>query len=382
MDPITMSALAGLGGPLLGGIFGGLLNNSDEKKAEEYQKKAFNVIEALKLPTLEEQQIALQGLVDAGDLTPEMLETISLDRSAMENVATDPRLRSAQMNALERLTQQGQEGLTAMDRLALTEISKENERATQARNASTLMNMAQRGMAGSGAELAAQLASNQSAAENAQSRGLNVAAQAQQRALEATMQGANLAGTMQGREFDQQSAVARAKDAINEFNARNRQNVAQYNVGNRNEAAKYNLADKQRISDSNVGLANQQQMYNKSLIGTQYERQKDLAETKGKLYDTTSKRYSDDANATVDRWVGVGKAGSEAASNALTKKKNPVTMAEGGQVPGKAEMEGDHPANDKVPAMLSPGEVVIPRSVLDEADQVILNFIKKARKEG
>ena len=34
-----------------------------------------------------------------------------------------------------------------------------------------------------------------------------------------------------------------------------------------------------------------------------------------------------------------------------------------GSVPGKAKMPGDHPQNDTVPAMLSPGEEVVPRSL-------------------
>jgi len=46
------------------------------------------------------------------------------------------------------------------------------------------------------------------------------------------------------------------------------------------------------------------------------------------------------------------------ASAGLTK----AFLAEGGKVPGKAEVEGDSYSNDKVPAMLSPGEIVVPRS--------------------
>jgi hypothetical protein len=39
---------------------------------------------------------------------------------------------------------------------------------------------------------------------------------------------------------------------------------------------------------------------------------------------------------------------------------------EGGQVPGDALFEGDHPGNDTFAAMLSPGEVVVPRSVAQQ----------------
>lgn len=41
----------------------------------------------------------------------------------------------------------------------------------------------------------------------------------------------------------------------------------------------------------------------------------------------------------------------------------------GGKVPGKAKKSGDHPANDTVHAMLSPGEIVIPRSLVDDPER-------------
>ena len=44
--------------------------------------------------------------------------------------------------------------------------------------------------------------------------------------------------------------------------------------------------------------------------------------------------------------------------------------AKGKLVPGKAQVKGDSLKNDNVPAMLSPGEVVIPRSVMQSSDPV------------
>jgi hypothetical protein len=43
-------------------------------------------------------------------------------------------------------------------------------------------------------------------------------------------------------------------------------------------------------------------------------------------------------------------------------------LKKGGHVPGKASVRGDSEANDTVHAMLSPGEIVIPRSVINSAD--------------
>lgn len=48
--------------------------------------------------------------------------------------------------------------------------------------------------------------------------------------------------------------------------------------------------------------------------------------------------------------------------------QSPTMAATGGPIQGQAVMPGDHPANDTVPAMLSPKEIVIPRSITMGAD--------------
>ena len=48
---------------------------------------------------------------------------------------------------------------------------------------------------------------------------------------------------------------------------------------------------------------------------------------------------------------------------------NSKNMAYGQKVPGKAEVKGDSLKNDKVPTMLSPGEIVVPRSKAGDPDK-------------
>ena len=48
----------------------------------------------------------------------------------------------------------------------------------------------------------------------------------------------------------------------------------------------------------------------------------------------------------------------------------PMLAAKGSVVPGKAKVKGDSLKNDTVPAMLSPGEVVIPKHVMESNDPV------------
>ncbi len=51
-------------------------------------------------------------------------------------------------------------------------------------------------------------------------------------------------------------------------------------------------------------------------------------------------------------------------------------LSEGGKVPGAAKVKGDSESNDNVPALLSPGEVVIPRTAVKDPKKVAA-FINK-----
>lgn len=57
-------------------------------------------------------------------------------------------------------------------------------------------------------------------------------------------------------------------------------------------------------------------------------------------------------------------------------------MSKGGSVAGKAKVKGDSLKNDKVPAMLSPGEIVVPRSKADDVEKAtafVAQLIKKKK---
>lgn len=66
----------------------------------------------------------------------------------------------------------------------------------------------------------------------------------------------------------------------------------------------------------------------------------------------------------------------------------PFSMAllQGGRVPGQAQVAGDSEKNDTEPTMLSPGEAVIPRSIMQSPnmEKKALEFLKhlKAKKKG
>ena len=56
-----------------------------------------------------------------------------------------------------------------------------------------------------------------------------------------------------------------------------------------------------------------------------------------------------------------------------------LLMTQGGPVPGKAKVQGDSPQNDTVPVRLSPGEVVVPRSKVNDP-QAVTDFFASLKK--
>lgn len=61
-----------------------------------------------------------------------------------------------------------------------------------------------------------------------------------------------------------------------------------------------------------------------------------------------------------------------------------LAAAYGAVVPGRAAVDGDSERNDTVPAMLSPGEVVIPRSAADDPEKAkaFVEAIKRSKPQG
>ena len=78
---------------------------------------------------------------------------------------------------------------------------------------------------------------------------------------------------------------------------------------------------------------------------------------------------------------------------AMAEIYHPHMLSDGGKVKydqgakvvtGKAQVKGDSPKNDKVPAVLSPGEVVLPRSVMNAEDpaKAAADFVRAIKNKG
>ena len=227
---------------------------SEMKEANRLMRENIARLEAIGIPTIEAQKIALESPELVG-----MLEAEALGPSRFEQIQMDPRLQAAQMAALEDITGIAEAGgLDAQTRLALEEGLGRVAGAEQAR----LQQLREDPTLGQGQKLALQAQAVQGAGQSARDVALQSAAQAQQARMAALGQQANLASGMQQQQLGLAGQKAtradeikledkRAREAINLFNAQQRQNIA------------------------NMGTAtrNQQEMYNKGLIQQQFQNQ-------------------------------------------------------------------------------------------------------------
>lgn len=320
--------MAGLG-DLLGGILGGSAGKGDIAKATGLSREAMEQLKNLYVPTVSEQRVALTNPELAG-----LLEAAQVDGSALEGVSTDPRLKNAQMRALEELSGLSQQGLGAEDRAAYNQLQRQSAAQAQAENAQVLQNAAARGTLDSGSTLMAQLLAGQSAANRTQQGGEQLAAQASQARRQALGQYADLSSNLANTDFAQKAQVGSAKDTINQFNAQNRMGAGQFNLNNQ-----------QNIANQKASNANQQEIYNKQLLQQKF--QNDLSKATGVAgqQNNLANMYAQQgANAAQGQSQMTGSLIGLAGTIGGAMVGGPAGAAAGGQI-AKSGYGGDTAAN-------------------------------------
>jgi hypothetical protein len=416
-------------------IFGGASADTSD------YKKAIDAFKSIATPELSALQVQLDKYVQAGKLSPEAAESVLLNSNAFNDIKTDPQYVGAQKQALTQLQNIAtQGGLTATDKAQLNDIAIEQNTVAKGRNEAIMQNAQERGIGGSGLELTSRLLNEQEAANRASTQGTQVAANAEQRALQALQSAGTLGGQMEAQQYGEQANKATAQNAIDKFNAETQQNTNLLNVQNKNAAEAANLAATQDIANKNTGTANvektanaaavQQDYANKmgkaSNIANEYNQMAgaknavnaqnqaaDVGFTSGLIgagataltagmsgsaggalssttpsyaapadyYKKQIGNYAEGGKVEDDKMIEFPKdemieeherlipqlEGDE--KNKQSKELDEIRdMTEGGFVPGKAKVKGDSPKNDVVPAMLSPGEVVVPRSAANDEE--------------
>lgn len=193
-------------------------------------------------------------------IDPQLAALTEMSGTAYDNINVDPRFQNEQMASLDALRGIADGGgFTAADKANLNRVQNDVAQQDRGRRDAILQGMQARGMSGGGQELLAQLQSSQAATDRASQQGLDIAGMAQQRALDALMQGGQLAGQMGSQQFGEQAQLAAARDAISQFNTKNANQMSQFNAGTQNDMGQFNaqsqLANSQYNRNTGIDVA-------------------------------------------------------------------------------------------------------------------------------
>ena len=289
----------------------GLLSSLFGSGGADDSQAALDAVRNVPLPVLKEYYPELYKQVV--QMNPELESAVTLGPSVMEGVSTDPALKQAQLKALQKL--QGIADADGMDAQFLADSARlENDVNTnlQGQQGAIMQNLATRGMSGGGNELVArQMAAQQAANRHSQS-ALDLKAQAERRALEALMNSGQMAGNMQAQDFNQQSQIAQAKDAIGRFNAQNQQQVISNNTGIKNNAQLFNANNAQQTANQNTNLRNQQQLHNNELAQRNFNNQMSKATGVANQYGNMADRKDRERQGDMQLIGGLVSAGAGA----------------------------------------------------------------------
>jgi hypothetical protein len=394
---------------LIGGLIGNATSRGDYEAANAQHAAALAALQSIGVAPDLAAKIVNERFQQAGQLNPALQTAMQQEGTGFNNITEDPRLKDAQMSALSSLQVRGNTGLSQSDLASLNQIQNQSAQANQGQQGQIIQSMQQRGMGGSGAELAARLSGAQSQANNASQNSLNITGQAQQNALSALGQGGQLAGSIRGQDYNVASQRAAAQDQLNRFNVNQKQAAQNANVGAQNQAQQYNLTNAQQISNANIAQANAEQLRETNAKQQMWQDNYMRANALAGGYNTRADQFTSDGKQNAAQWAGAGQGLGEAASGVMKAMSgNPSAamaggsssgvsggqasgafnpngsvnasndweaasmgaqpgqskyFAHGGMIPGHASVHGDSKANDTVTAKMSPGEIVIPRSV-------------------
>jgi hypothetical protein len=231
---ISAGSAFGPYGSLIGGISGGLtgLFSDEGTDQEELYREYLNKLESVGIPSLEE-------LISAG----------TIGDTAYSDIETDPAVRQATTEAMNALLAEGEAGGQSVQSKSETEAALNQARqAERMQTAAIMEEMAQRGQAGGGSELAQRMMASQNAMSEARKSGLQSAADARTRALQSLSEAGQLGSTVRGQDWTEESAKAAAQDALNQWNA----NVKTNAYGNRTN---WQLAKAQAEAPAYAGLS-------------------------------------------------------------------------------------------------------------------------------
>jgi hypothetical protein len=396
---------AAIGG-VVGGVAGLLSGGGDDEQKEALQAAINELNRTGNAPDLSDP-VVLKTFQQAGLLQPEIIEKMPLNADQKNELIEAGSGKKNQDYALNALKDMSKTGLTATDRAAFNQMRRQVASDTTAKTNQILQEQQMRGQASGGNTLAAQLSAIQGGNQNASQEADRLAANATQARTSALNSFSNLSGQMRDTDLGVQKYNNDNELARQRFLDQNSLARQTANVNAQNQANQFNLTRQQSTADKNTAQQNAETYRQNEAVRQNWLDNLDKAKAVSAAYTGQAKAAGEMARANAQNssntmsgiisgikdlgtlYGGKGggtssggfspAAGGYDSSGSGMLTGNSLKFSDGGVVPGEAPAEGDSPENDIVPAALSPGEIVIPRSFAHDPDlsKAYINFIHK-----
>lgn len=397
---------AGIGGAL--GLAAGLFGGSGDDEARAAMENALKVLSETGEPPDLSNPLVLQGFQQAGLLTPENIEKLNLNADQVQELIENPEGKKNQEYALNALKDMSQTGLTATDRAAFNALRRQVGSDTQAKTNQILQQQQMQGKGSGGNALAAQLSAIQGANQNASAEADRLAAAATEARSAALSKFSNLSGEMRNTDLGKQKFNLENELARQRFLDQNSLSRQKANVDAENAAREANLQRQWGTSDRNIAMQNQELYRQNQEKGNLWDRKLKKAGMESAVYTGQSGQLMNQAAnqaASNQSMITAGLTAAGQLGKHFGKDTTPLTDMTNTQVPdsnsftmpafgiGRAgggvvgtdegQVPIDSPDNDKEIAVLSPGEIVIPKSFAHDPDlaKAYINFIHKDKSK-
>lgn len=178
-----------------------------------------------------------------------------LGESAASQAQADPRAIEAQRQALDLIMGIATGGgATALERARMARTRADQEGWLRGQREADMQNLAERGMSGSGAELANLAMDRQAAAQRMSAADLETEAMLEQRVLDAIMAGGQMAGQMRGASFSEDFDRRGAQDTFSQLNQSAINAVNSANKNYLREAQRHTLDNRQNWGLTTLGM--------------------------------------------------------------------------------------------------------------------------------
>ena len=382
------------------------LFDSSDTSSQGYLQKALAAYNDINAPTVASETVNnLPQETVQGTITPQQIQAVDQAPSAYNNISLDPTTRAAQMSALGQYTNIADAGgLDANAKLGMQQVVNSANEQSQGAQGAIQQQAQAMGQGGGDMALTQRAIAAQGASNNAATQGMQQAAAAETNREAALNQMANIGGSVNASDYSQAANKAGAQNTINAANQSYQNNANVGNVANNMSGQMSNLQNAQNVNAANTTAGQGQVYYNAGLPQQNFNNELSKANAVNGVYSQQAGAAQNAANSgnqmlgtalgaagTIIGGVYGGPAGAaigSQAGKAVTGNNNNasagvnaahggvvcyadggvahdhgICMKMGGHVGGEAKVAGDSETNDTVPALLSPGELVIPRSV-------------------